>query len=84
MAAEEAKLNELIVNVVDDIGASLSAVLVGIGDRLGLYAALAEGPAAPASHGASTITSCSRGRSASSPPAIEPTWWTPGSPRSTE
>jgi SAM-dependent methyltransferase len=49
MAVDEARLEELIGRVAVDLGASLSAALVGIGDRLGLYRALADiGPATPA------------------------------------
>jgi SAM-dependent methyltransferase len=49
MAVDEARLEEMIGRVATDFGASLSAALVGIGDRLGLYRALADiGPATPA------------------------------------
>ena len=41
MAIEPAKLNEFLGKVVGDIGAALSACLVMIGDRLGLYKAMA-------------------------------------------
>jgi SAM-dependent methyltransferase len=40
---DEAKLNEFMGRFVDDLGATLSAALVVIGDRLGLYKALADG-----------------------------------------
>ena len=39
----EDKLNELLGKVVGDLGAVMSAPLMVIGDRLGLYKALAEG-----------------------------------------
>jgi SAM-dependent methyltransferase len=39
----EGKLNELLGKVVGDLGAAMSAPLMVIGDRLGLYKALAEG-----------------------------------------
>jgi len=45
----EAKLQEFLGKVVTDVGAAMSAVLVVMGDRLGLYKAMAEsGPIAPA------------------------------------
>jgi SAM-dependent methyltransferase len=40
---DEAKLNEFMGRFVDDLGAALSAALVVIGDRLGLYRAMADG-----------------------------------------
>ncbi len=49
MSIDEAKLNEFIGKAVGDIGAALSAALVVMGDKLGLYRALAEaGPLTPA------------------------------------
>ena len=48
MAIDEKKLNEFMGKAVCDIGAAISAALVGVGDRLGLYKALAQGPATPA------------------------------------
>ncbi len=42
------KLNEFIGKVVTDVGAAMSASLVVIGDRLGLWKSLAEGAATPA------------------------------------
>ena len=42
-AIDEAKLNEFMGRAVGDIGAGISAALVVLGDRLGLYKALAEG-----------------------------------------
>jgi len=41
MAIDEAKLNEFMGKVVGDLGSALSGALVVIGDRLGLYRALA-------------------------------------------
>jgi SAM-dependent methyltransferase len=47
-AIDEAKLNAFIGKAVDDWGALTSATLVVIGDKLGLYSALADrGPATP-------------------------------------
>ena len=47
-ALDEAKLNAFIGKAVDDWGTLTSAALVVIGDKLGLYTALAEGgPATP-------------------------------------
>jgi 2-polyprenyl-3-methyl-5-hydroxy-6-metoxy-1,4-benzoquinol methylase len=42
MAVNEVKLNEFLGKAIGDLGAAMSAVLVLIGDELGLYAALAE------------------------------------------
>lgn len=48
MAIDENKLNELMGKVVGDVGAAMSAALVVIGDKLGLYRALAaSGPVTP-------------------------------------
>jgi SAM-dependent methyltransferase len=40
---DEAKLNEFVGKMLGDMGATLSAALVHIGDKLGLYKALADG-----------------------------------------
>ena len=49
MGVDEGKLNELLGKMVGDLGAVLSGALVVVGDRLGLYEALAEiGPATSA------------------------------------
>jgi 2-polyprenyl-3-methyl-5-hydroxy-6-metoxy-1,4-benzoquinol methylase len=48
MSIDEKKLNDLLGKVVGDVGAAMSAALVVIGDKLGLYKAMAEaGPVAP-------------------------------------
>ena len=44
-ALDEQKLNELLGRCVVDFGATSNAPLVVIGDRLGLYRALADGGA---------------------------------------
>jgi len=44
----EEKLNELMGKLVGDMGAAMSAALVVLGDRLGLYRALSKGPATSA------------------------------------
>jgi SAM-dependent methyltransferase len=44
MAIDEQKLNAFLGKAVGDLGAALSAVLISIGDELGLYRALAEAP----------------------------------------
>src|ERR1051326_3654350 len=45
MAIDEKKLNEFVLNAIGDIGGALTAGLVVIGDKLGLYKALvADGP----------------------------------------
>ena len=43
MAINESKLNEFLGKAVGDLGAALSATLVLVGDRLGLYKELAQG-----------------------------------------
>jgi SAM-dependent methyltransferase len=49
MAIDEAKLQVFMGQVVGDIGATVSAVLIDIGDKLGLYRAMAgAGPLTPA------------------------------------
>jgi 2-polyprenyl-3-methyl-5-hydroxy-6-metoxy-1,4-benzoquinol methylase len=49
MSIDENKLNEFMGKVVGDVGAAMSAALVVVGDRLGLYKAMAAiGPATPA------------------------------------
>jgi len=49
MAINEAKLNEFVGKAMGDLGGALTAALVVIGDKLGLYRALAEaGPLTPA------------------------------------
>ena len=45
MAVDQKKLEEFVGKAVGDIGAALTAILTVIGDKLGLYKALAEGPA---------------------------------------
>src|SRR5436305_15197675 len=42
---DQAKLDEFMGRFVGDLGAALSAALVVIGDRLGLYRAMADGEA---------------------------------------
>lgn len=44
MAIDPDRLNAFLGKAVGDLGAALSAVLVSIGDELGLYRALAKGP----------------------------------------
>jgi len=49
MSIDEKKLNDFLGKVVGDVGAAMSAALVVIGDKLGLYKAMAEaGPVTPA------------------------------------
>jgi 2-polyprenyl-3-methyl-5-hydroxy-6-metoxy-1,4-benzoquinol methylase len=48
MTIDETKLNQFISQAVGDIGATMSSILVVIGDRLGLWKALAAGGAATA------------------------------------
>jgi 2-polyprenyl-3-methyl-5-hydroxy-6-metoxy-1,4-benzoquinol methylase len=57
MSLDEKKLNDLIGKVVGDVGAAMSAALVVIGDKLGLYKAMAKsGPVTPAELGRQTGT----------------------------
>jgi 2-polyprenyl-3-methyl-5-hydroxy-6-metoxy-1,4-benzoquinol methylase len=42
MSIDQAKLNDLLGKVVGDVGAAMSAALVVIGDKLGLYKAMAK------------------------------------------
>lgn len=44
MAIDEARLNAFLGKAVGDLGAAMSAILISIGDELGLYKALAKGP----------------------------------------
>jgi hypothetical protein len=43
MTVDEDRLNAFVGKAIGDLGAAMSAVLVLIGDELGLYSALAEG-----------------------------------------
>jgi 2-polyprenyl-3-methyl-5-hydroxy-6-metoxy-1,4-benzoquinol methylase len=43
MAVDQAKFEQFLQKMVGDMGAAMSAALVSLGDRLGLYKALAEG-----------------------------------------
>ena len=42
MAVDEDKLNAFLGKALGDLGAAMSAVLILVGDELGLYSALAE------------------------------------------
>ena len=44
MSVDEQRLNAVLGKAVGDLGAAVSAVLVSIGDELGLYKAIAAGP----------------------------------------
>lgn len=48
MAVDETKLNEFLARAVGDLGAAMSATLVLVGDRLGLYRELSNGAHTPA------------------------------------
>lgn len=48
MAVDETKLNEFLARAVGDLGAAMSATLVLVGDRLGLYRELSNGALTPA------------------------------------
>ncbi|GAA4360946.1 class I SAM-dependent methyltransferase [Angustibacter luteus] len=54
---DEARMEELAGRIITDVGATVSAGLVYLGDRLGLYSGLAEGPATPAELAERTGTS---------------------------
>ena len=56
MAVDEQRLNAFLGKAVSDLGAALSAVLVSLGDELGLYKALADGPLTAAELAARTGT----------------------------
>ncbi|KAF1717358.1 class I SAM-dependent methyltransferase [Pseudoxanthomonas wuyuanensis] len=56
MSISEAKLNDFLGKAVGDLGAAISATLILAGDRLGLYKALAQGPATSAELAARTGT----------------------------
>jgi SAM-dependent methyltransferase len=57
MAVDEAKLMEFVGKAVGDLGAALTATLVNIGDRLGLYKAMVgAGPLTPAELASKTST----------------------------
>ena len=45
MSIDEKKLHDFIGKVVGDVGAAMSAALVVVGDKLGLYKAMAKGGA---------------------------------------
>jgi hypothetical protein len=54
---DDARLDEFMARFVQDAGAAMSAVLVVIGDRLGLYRAMADcEPVTPAQLAARTDT----------------------------
>ena len=48
MSIDEKKLNEFLGKAVCDLGAAISSTLMIVGDKLGLYKALADKPATPA------------------------------------
>ena len=56
MAIDEAKLQEFLGKAVGDLGAAMSATLVLVGDRLGLYKALATAALTPAELASRTDT----------------------------
>jgi 2-polyprenyl-3-methyl-5-hydroxy-6-metoxy-1,4-benzoquinol methylase len=56
-AVDEQRLNAFLGKAVGDLGAALSAVLISIGDELGLYKALSAGPLTAAQLASKTGTS---------------------------
>jgi SAM-dependent methyltransferase len=56
MAVDEAKLNTFLGKAVGDLGAAFSAVLISLGDELGLYRELAKGALTSAELAARTNT----------------------------
>jgi SAM-dependent methyltransferase len=48
MSINETKLNEFLGKAVGDLGAAISSTLMIVGDKLGLYKALAQTPSTPA------------------------------------
>ena len=57
MAINEARLNAFLGKAIGDLGAAMSALLISIGDELGLYKALAKGPQTSAELATNTGTS---------------------------
>jgi len=72
MAVDREKLKEFVNRAVADLGAGMSAALVLLGDRLGLYRAMAGAgpltpasfPAGPARPSATSASGCSTRRPA--------------------
>ena len=57
MAIDQAKLDQFMTKMLNDMGAAATGALVLVGDKLGLYKALAQaGPIAPAGLAAKTKT----------------------------
>jgi SAM-dependent methyltransferase len=56
MALDENKLHEFLGRALVDLGGAVNAVLMSIGDELGLYGALAKGPQTPAELARNTDT----------------------------
>ena len=57
MAIDQARLDEFLGRAVNDMGATMSGLLVIVGDRLGLYKAMAgAGPMTPAALAKETAT----------------------------
>ncbi len=56
MALDENKLHEFLGRALIDLGGAVNAVLMSIGDELGLYKALAKGPQTPAELARNTAT----------------------------
>jgi SAM-dependent methyltransferase len=56
MALDENKLHDFLGRALIDLGGAVNAVLMSIGDELGLYKALAKGPQTPAELARSTAT----------------------------
>src|SRR5437868_6110096 len=56
MVVDEARLNEFVGKMIGDMGGAISGALMLVGDRLGLYKALAAGPQSSAELAARTGT----------------------------
>lgn len=56
MAIDDAKLNAFMGNLVNNLGAVMHAATIVVGDQLGLYKALAEGPCTAAALASRTQT----------------------------
>jgi hypothetical protein len=56
MALDENKLHDFLGRALMDLGGAVNAVLMSIGDELGLYKALAKGPQTPAELARNTAT----------------------------
>ena len=69
---DQAKLNAFMERVVADMGAAIHATLVVVGDKLGLYRAMAGAEPPESSGSTSVVSACSAGARPTSMPAAMP------------